>query len=342
MGITALAWENRLSRPPKRVGAKGVWIAPCVLVLVVLLVLVWRWNALDGTPATAQQSRTTGESAVVAAPAHAGKPKARREMSVSERRALRDHLAAQSGAWGFEDRVLLLTMEPSYLLDLLDDDALLARDETRDLLRDIYGSCGIAMGLAYARSRGRDTAAFDHDGTASRDRNWCIELIRRADGSIQWERFTKLMDLVRYAAPEDAHSSERTQQRVMEAANRADGSLEALLLQEDPMLVVTAMETMQAANNANVVTDWSPITRLDSEQRQLVWTALWRGLECQSLGDCSAQGFATTALCNYPSIQCDAGADYYAAVRRSLSPAQFDALSMLMREIEAYRREHGG
>ena len=91
-----------------------------------------------------------------------------------------------------------------------------------------------------------------------------------------------------------------------------------------------------------VINDWSVLQKLDQTQQNAVWTALWRGLDCPWTGNCSETSLPVSALCNSPNFQRDAGADYYSIVRRSLSPAQFDALMMLMSGVNNYRRQHGG
>lgn len=116
----------------------------------------------------------------------------------------------------------------------------------------------------------------------------------------------------------------------------------SLLLEDDSVQVTAALAAMLDAGDDSVIADWNSVEQLDIQQQNQIWHALWHGLDCQWTGHCSENSFAVAALCNRPSFQCDVGADYYAIVRRSLSPAQFEALTMLMNRINAWRHQHGG
>lgn len=247
--------------------------------------------------------------------------------------------------WGASERGRMFSMPSVQLLELLDDDEVLATEGARDLLSDIYGACGLMVALADSPAPGQHLARTLPRAVATESApngSWCRSMIDGSRGTPAWDKLKKLMDLAEYAEPSRLSPSERAEHRAAEAALRADGSLATLMLDDDAMHVSAALDAMRALDDRTVVGDWRALDALSQPQQGMVWGALWRGLDCRFMGDCSAHSFPTAALCNTPGFQCDAGADYYSIMRRSLSPAQFDALMMLLNSVDNYRRQHSG
>lgn len=254
------------------------------------------------------------------------------------------HLINQPVRWGIEERSKILALEPSLLLELLNDDALLVREDARDLVQEIYGACGVVLAVAHAVPWGSDAplSTFSAQLNRSGGGAWCKSLLSAVDDKVPWAQIKKLLDLAAYAEPLQISPGERAESRATAAAALGDGSLSALLLEDDALQVAAVMSAMHESQDPLVINDWSFLQKLDQTQQNAVWTALWRGLDCQWTGNCSETSLPVSALCNSPNFQCDAGADYYSIVRRSLSPAQFEALMVLMNGVTAYRQQYGG
>lgn len=246
--------------------------------------------------------------------------------------------------WGIEERSRILALEPSRLLELLDDDALLVRQDARDLIREIYGACGVVLASVQALPHGENAplSKLSSQFDGSRDNSWCTSLLGAIDENVPWMQVKRLLDLAEYADPLQAGQGERAESFAADAASLGGGSLEALLLEDDAIQVAAALAAMQDIGDTAVVADWAPLNQLDANQQNMIWQALWHGLDCQWTGNCSQRSLPVTALCNWPSFQCDVGADYYAIMHRNLSPAQFEVLTMLMNQVNAYRRQRGG
>lgn len=260
---------------------------------------------------------------------------------------LRREAQAFKGSWDYAMRARLLALDPAQLLTLLDDDELLLRRDARDLVKEIYAACGLPLLLLPAKERGAlDGGSAEGPASLTARRavggdGWCVRLAPSDDPTLSAERMKLLLQLVAAADPSEPHPGERAELRAREATARADGSLAALVLEDDAMLVSAAVQEMWKARDHHVIDDWSGFERLDEVQRNAVLEALWFGMECRWLGDCSAHSLPVAALCQMPGFQCDRGTDYQAVVRRSLSPAQFNALTMLMNGVNAYRRRPG-
>ena len=257
--------------------------------------------------------------------------------------SLKLHLIEHKGPWGISERAQILALDPSRILEILDDDEILAREDGRNMIREIYGVCGSVLAVASVaptsdpKNTARIAAILDAPGAG-----WCKQLLESQSGTIAWGNIKKLLDLTQHATPAEVSHGERVYQNAADAMARDDGSLARLVLDEDALQVTAALDSMHQAHDTSVIEDWRLLDNLDEVQRTATWQALWSGLDCTWIGNCSEYSLPVSSLCGMPHFQCDAGSDYYTIMRRSLSPAQFEALMMLMNQVNAWRHQQGG
>lgn len=257
--------------------------------------------------------------------------------------SLKLHLIEHKGPWGVSERAQILALYPFRILEILDDDKILAREDGRNMVREIYGVCGSVLAVASVaptsdpKNTARIAAMLDAPGAG-----WCKRLLESKSGTIAWVNIKKLLDLTQYATPAEVPHGERVYQNAADAMARDDGSLARLVLDEDALQVTAALDLMHQAHDTSVIEDWSLLDNLDEAQRTATWQALWSGMDCKWIGNCSEYSLPVSSLCGMPHFQCDAGSDYYAIMRRSLSPAQFEALMMLMNQVNAWRQQQSG
>lgn len=316
------------------------------IVLWVVLVAVLAgavWFSFNGAESSAPPGLAAGITAAAPQDVLAEERAASAPLPAMELASLRTRVIGHPDRWNIGMRRQLLALDPAQLLDMLDDDEILARAEGRDLVREIYGVCGTVMAVASVASTSgpnntdRISAILDAPGAG-----WCKRLLESQSGAIAWGNIRKLLDLAQYAEPVELSRGERASQNAEEAMSRGDGSIARLVLDDDALQVTAALDFMHQAHDTSVIEDWRLLDNLEEAQRTATWQALWSGLDCQWIGNCSEYSLPVSALCGMPHFQCDAGSDYYAIVRRSLSPAQFEALMMLMNQVNAYRHRHGG
>lgn len=311
-----------------------------VVLVAVLAGVVW--FSFNGAESSAPPGLAAGITAAAPQDVLAEERAASAPLPAMELASLRTRVIGHPERWNMDMRRQLLALDPAQLLDLLDDDEMLVREDARHLAEEIFSVCAFGIALAslpedQAGQVSRLALSLDSPGNT-----WCKRLLGDEHGSVAWDRLKTLLALAQHADPAHVPYYEQAEQRAIEAAARADGSLLSLLLEDDSVQVTAALAAMLDAGDNSVIPDWNSLEQLDSQQQNHIWHALWHGLDCQWTDNYSENSFVVASLCNRPSFQCDAGADYYAIVRRSLSPAQFEALTMLMNRINAWRHQHDG
>ena len=174
---------------------------------------------------------------------------------------------------------------------------------------------------------------------AAVENGWCGALAQQPDA---YERMRRLQDLIYATDLSGQDRYDRAETYVKEAAARDDGSLQELILGERSDLMVLALNELRSRNDHSIISDWSVYEQLAPNQYNEVMSNLRIGLECQWLNGCTAANSPPiSAMCFNIGYQCDSGRDFYSIMRRNLTPVQFDALIMLMNQVNTYRRQHG-
>lgn len=261
---------------------------------------------------------------------------------------LHSQLVGSTDYWSYSLRSHLLALPPSELLDLLERDDILARDDARDLIIDLDSWCAGALmfqketvqknneGLELKFS---DERLFERVKTAFDD-GWCGTLARVPDA---YDRMRRLREMIRATDLPDRDRYERLTTHVQQAVALHDGSLQVLMASDRADLISIGMHELWRQRDLSIITDWTALDNLAPDQAWETLSYLRIGLECQQMGGCSIrESPAISAACFNIGLQCDAGRDFYSIMRRSLSPAQFEALMVLMNGVTAYRQQYGG
>lgn len=248
--------------------------------------------------------------------------------------------------WSYAQRAQLLSLSPLDLLQFLERDDVLIREDGRDLVIDLDSWCAGALTFEHERmqrlAEGREIKQGD-PRLLSRVRkglseSWCGSFARTPN---VYARMQMLSSLVRSAGTTEQERYERLSEQVQAKAARGDDDLRALLAEDRADLVSVALHELWRRHDSGAVKDWLLLDALSYGEAMDTLALLRVRLECQHLGGCTVRDHpAVGAMCFNIPYHCDQGGHFDTIMRRGLSPAQFDALMMLMSSVEAYRRLH--
>ncbi|AKS41400.1 hypothetical protein [Wenzhouxiangella marina] len=266
---------------------------------------------------------------------------------------LRQAAIEAEGPWSPQLRAAVMRLSPDQMLEFLDDDDLLVRDEARDVVSGIYATCGVALGLLALEARGALAQSDSETGSSSAmiasmlanpGMDWC----RRMSSQLGAEQArSKLNELVEITSSVDPRGNPQRVAVEQQLAQALEAGPEALFLQlqsDDALLVAMTTELLWEERTPGLVEDWSPMERLSQAQAEQVLDALYASLDCQFVGDCSLNNFLVSAYCFQPGFQCDGQNVLDGILYQSMSPSQFEAYNLLLSAIARQRaaRRSGG
>lgn len=255
-------------------------------------------------------------------------------------------LVNHEGYWDYSLLARLFALSPEELLAFFDQDEILVREDARNVIRNIHDWCILALASAREdyksshedeRHQFRDKWIFRKIGDSA-NAGWCSAL---ADEPDAYARMRQLIQLIDESNVYEQDYYTLVEQQIKEASDLED--LREFLLGSRMDLAISALYELRIKGDTSIIRDWSVLDRFSPEQGRDIFQYLQAGLECQHLRNCMAQTSPPiSALCLRLEIDCGPELDFNSIMRRNLSPAQFDALMMLMSEVNTYRYQHGG
>lgn len=258
-------------------------------------------------------------------------------------------LAIESdGPWSQSLRSRIMNLRPADLLDFLDDDDLLVRSEARDLVRDIYGVCGVALGLLKLEDEGLGVATNpEQSGSAPTVSSllltnpgieWCRRMALGNGVETAYDKMGELLEVFTTVDPSGSSRKVRAREALARSREQGDQAIRDLLRSNDALIVAMASDQLWHERRPGFVDDWRPMEVLSQAQADQVRYALYITLECRFLSDCSMDSLPVSGLCLTPGFQCADQVGLEGILYQSFSPKQNRAYDALMAAINRHRR----
>lgn len=319
------------------------WISFLLIASGVVAVSIWP-HAEDGRepignpPAASQKAGSEEEDAKVEGSASESTSDGSGQADIDPV-SLREKALASWQPWSNDILRKLHSMHPADLIEFLDDDELLQHDDARSLVEEIYGACGVYLGLLASRDAGKQIARdhASHNLLNNPGGEWCARMSERDTPQATRDRLTELLEVSTTVDPAGTPRRQVAFKRLQRAQAAGSGGLMELLDSEDPLTASLAVEALWKDRNQDFLDDWERLESLSAGQQQRVMTSIHTTLECQQMGDCSVDTLAVGALCLSPAFQCDGQIALEGVLYQSLSRIQLDAYYQLINRIRQYR-----
>lgn len=259
---------------------------------------------------------------------------------------LRNTALSNKSPWSSAFRAKVMSLSPAELLAFLDNDELLLIDDARSMIEDIYGVCGVVLGLMNIQeenyssvSQQSQTLDIEHLNLLSNPGSqWCFRMSENSTADQTRSRLNELLEVAITVDPSGSPRRVRARDDVATASDLGKPELLRQLQSDDAMTVFFAALSLLENRDTNFIEDWTPIEVLSPTQSDLVLEALFVGLDCRFVGNCSLDNYMVSGLCLLSGFQCGGQSALDGILYQSFSPAQFAAYDLLLTSVLRHRR----